>query len=128
MYISHYLGVSMKNILKNSMFLVALSGSAACFAMENELSTLKIKTTKYDIPVSIGENTTVLGVKKSLLQNEGISIEQQSLNAVTRSIWPFWFIAANRSPVLNNDQNVKTIMDQYNTDTFELYLTVRPNQ
>jgi hypothetical protein len=52
------------------------------------------------------------------MKNE-IPVEQQSLRAASSNWWTLGF-TRNRSGSLPNDENVKDMMNQYNTDFFEV--------
>ncbi len=126
----------MKNILKNSLFLFALCGGAACLAMEEgtlqpwvqNASKVKVQTMKTSFEIDIENGTTVLDVKKQLLRSEGIPVTQQSINAVRAKAWFPWFVAEERSPKLDDTKRVKEAMNEYNTDLFELYLSLKSNK
>jgi hypothetical protein len=108
--------------------------AASIFAMETNdaelqpwvrnASKIHVSRIKGAYSIDIGNATTVGDVKQNLEENEGIPVSQQSITAV----WPMWWslgFKSDRSAPLANDTNVKTIMNNYNTNCFELWLQLR---
>lgn len=76
---------------------------------------------------NIQDDTTVLDIKQRFQQDEGVSVEQQSMYPV----WPLWWTLGfleGKAAKLDNNVHIKDAMNTYNTRLFELYLQLRPAQ
>lgn len=119
-------------MIKSLLFASVVSASAACVAAEQApiaqwaqaANHVAVHTIKRSIPVPIGDTSTIGDVKASLLESEGIAVDQQTLQALSRSAWTLW-MTQNTSEPLDDAANVKEAMTVYNTKTLALSLRVR---
>lgn len=111
------------------LFLSCCLVTTSIFAMQqNQLkpwvqsaTTIQIKTTKQSYTINIDDNTAVLDIKSELLHKEGILLAQQMLIAAGTK----YLVLPNNSPALANGMIIKAVMNEYNTDTFKLFLQSR---
>jgi hypothetical protein len=91
----------------------------------------------YMLTVPVDNETTVHDVKQGLCDSQGIALDLQNLNTI-RSTWLGFHVQKShgklfgysdtRSGALCDDQNVKCVMNQFNTDRFELWLRLPKKQ
>lgn len=85
---------------------------------------IKVQSLKLSSNIPIDHNTTILDVKNALFDQEGIPADQQTLMAITKNPWTLW-LTKTVSEHLADESNIKEIMNDYDTDTLQLYLRLR---
>jgi len=86
---------------------------------------ISIETPKRKVSMKpITHQTTIADVKNFIENSEGIPTAQQSVVALSATIWSFWFVAS-KSPTLSNQERVMEIMAKYRTKRFGLSLTIQ---
>lgn len=119
-------------MFKQSLFLLLSFSAISLVAMEeaNDMSlkpwvqaatTITVNNLKQSWNIPITATTTISDAKNWLHTNEGIPVEQQHLSARWTECF-FWF---KHSLELRDTENVKNIMDMFNTDQFSLRLKLR---
>ncbi len=121
-------------MFKKMLFISCILTNLSVFAMQQPAlqpwvvatTAIKIQSLKINSSITIQDSTTVADVKNSLYDSEGIPAAQQSLHAVLIPWWSVLGVGKRLMAVaLDDTQNIKQIMNQHNTDTFQLYLTLR---
>ena len=69
--------------------------------------------------ISIEETTTIATLKRKIQSSDGISAENQDIMPFWKKWWTLW-LAEGHGPSLDNNQSVKQIMNDYNTNCFEV--------
>lgn len=82
---------------------------------------ITVSTLKQSWTIPIAATTTISDTKNWLLANEGIPVGQQHLSAR----WAEWFFWHKYSLELKDTENVKNVMDIFNTNQFALCLKLR---
>lgn len=87
---------------------------------------VRIKTMKAVYTLDIDNVTEIGDLKEQLYNDEDIPVNQQVLHAIWRNRRTLG-LTGGRSQALDNNENVKHIMNKYNTNLFELFFTIRKN-
>lgn len=90
-----------------------------------EASEIQVETMKMSLAVPIKKDDTILDIKNWLENSEGIPLLHQNLCARWRGgFWQCW--SMQRSYSLADDRYVREVMNTYNTNSFALWLRLRP--
>ena len=106
--------------------------TTAAYSMDlKQITKISVETISkgYVMSVQVNDHTVIRDVKEALRDDEGFPVNMQRLNTV-QSTWlgfhsqqswhPLFGYSNVRSDALRNDQNVKAVMSEYETDRFEL--------
>lgn len=109
-------------MLKKLLFLffnfVTLSTSAMTTADPGNIvsiSLLQVET------YNITDQTNVRDLKDLCRQRQGISPDNQDVRPLYKRAWTLWLVD-KVGPTLDDYQNIKHIMREYNTHRFQLFL------
>ena len=78
---------------------------------------VRILGTYWQVPIQ--DKTTIDELKQSIKRSDGIRAEYQIINPFWKKWWTLWYFEGH-GPTLDNNQNIKRIMNEYNTNLFEL--------
>lgn len=85
------------------------------------VTNITVNTLKQSWTIPITNTTTISNAKHLLYDREGIPVEQQQLFAQ----WTEWLFWHKNSLELEDTENVKNVMDIFNTNQFALCLKLR---
>lgn len=71
--------------------------------------------------IGIGDDTTVLDVKKALEISEVIMVDEQLFCPLVRKWWNFKLFPIQGSPLMNNNELIKNVMERCNTIFFYVH-------
>lgn len=77
--------------------------------------------------IEITDKSTIADLKVSLHDREGIPTDQQSIHPLFTS-WKTLKLIDYRGPVLQDNENIKQVMNLFNTNRFILFLSLRKIQ
>ncbi|MBY0109535.1 MAG: hypothetical protein K2X90_00265 [Candidatus Babeliaceae bacterium] len=89
--------------------------------------TIKIRAPKETYLVKIQDITTILDIKDYLQEDQGMLVQQQSINPVMPIWWTLGYLE-RKAAALHNDTMIKFAMNMYNTDVFELHLQIKTQE
>lgn len=89
--------------------------------------TIKVRAPKETYVVRINDITTVLDIKDYLQEDQGMSVEQQSINPVMPIWWTLGYLE-RKAAILDNSILIKVAMDMHNTDIFEVHLRIKSQE
>ena len=93
-----------------------------------QAAQIKIKTMTMDIDISITNTSTVADVKNTIHAVEGIPVDIQVIHPLLTSWRSLWLINKIGSQ-LDDQTNIKQVMNTFNTNRFGLYLRLaQPHQ
>lgn len=87
---------------------------------------ISVVTLKGYITVWISNQSTILDVKKSVLEFEGVPIDQQVLYPLSLNWWMLG-LTEKLGSRLEDSQNVKEVMNLTNSNRFRLFLSLNQN-
>ena len=74
--------------------------------------------------ITITDKSTIADLKVSLFDREGIPTDQQAIHPLFTSWWTLK-LRDYTGPLLQDNENLKQVMNRFNTDRFILFLSLR---